>query len=65
MMKNEERFGNALIFAFILVTLVFASLGCASATPPDEAWNETYEGGGEDAAWEVQQTSDGGSCVFG
>ncbi len=66
-MKSGKRFGKALIFAFIFVTLVFASLECASArgTPPDEAWNKTYEGGGLDVAWAVQQTSDGGYILTG
>ena len=67
MMKSGKRFGKVLIFAFMFVALVFASAGCANAsgTPPDEAWNETYRGGGVDAAWTVQQTSDGGFILAG
>lgn len=62
---NSEKKGVVTLFAYIVMTLVFLSAGCASATPPEEAWSKTFSGSGEDAAWSVQQTSDGGYILAG
>ena len=64
-MMNSEKKRVVTLFAYIVMTLVFLSAGCATATPPEEAWSKTFSGSGEDAAWSVQQTSDGGYILAG
>ena len=53
-----------LLHIFLLILLSFASVGCASGTPPEEEWNKTYSR----AYFNVQavrQTNDGGYIIAG
>ncbi|MFZ2070996.1 MAG: hypothetical protein WAV32_05280 [Halobacteriota archaeon] len=68
MTRSEESvdIGWALIFAVMVVTLIFVSAGWASGTKaPEEAWTKTYSGTIDDQAYSVQQTSDGGFILIG
>ena len=47
-----------LIFAVMLIVLVLAGTGYASASPPDEEWNRTYEMSGITSVESFQQTAD-------
>ena len=49
-----------LIFAVMLIVLVLAGTGCASASPPAEEWNRTYEMSGITSVESFQQTADTG-----
>ncbi len=65
-MKSERRkFGIVLLFAVIFITLAFVSLGCASGTPPEETWNNTFRGYGAERAFSAQQTSNSGYILAG
>jgi len=68
-MKSESRVkkGEILLFVFVFVSVASIGVSCASGgtLPPEEAWNKAFRGGGEDAAWSVQQTSDGGYILAG
>jgi hypothetical protein len=58
-------FGKALIFVVLFTVLAFVSVGSATETPPDEAWNKTFGGTHFDKAYAVQQTADGGYILVG
>ena len=49
-----------LILAVMLIVLVLAGTGYASASPPAEEWNRTYEVGGLTSVESFQQTADSG-----
>ena len=51
---------NILIFAVLLIVMVLAAGGNASASPPDEEWNRTYEMSGITSVNSFQQTADAG-----
>ena len=38
---------------------------CFSGDPPEEEWNKTYGGAGEDWCYDAQQTNDGGYILVG
>jgi hypothetical protein len=54
-----------LIFAVMLIVLVLAGTGYASASPPDEEWNRTYEMSGITSVESFQQTADTGYIIAG
>jgi PKD repeat protein len=54
-----------LIFAVMLIVLVLAGTGYASASPPDEEWNRTYEISGVTSVESFQQTADSGYIIAG
>ncbi len=51
---------NILIFAVLLIVLVLAAGGNASASPPSEEWNRTYEVNDITSVESFQQTADAG-----
>jgi hypothetical protein len=51
---------NILIFAVMLTVLVLTGTGYASASPPSEEWNRTYEVSGITSIESFQQTADAG-----
>ena len=54
-----------LIFAVMLIVLVLAGTGYASASPPAEEWNRTYEMSGITSVESFQQTADSGYIIAG
>jgi PKD repeat protein len=54
-----------LIFAVMLIVMVLAGTGYASASPPDEEWNRTYEMSGITSVESFQQTADSGYIIAG
>ena len=54
-----------LIFAVMLIVLVLAGTEYASASPPDEEWNRTYEVNGITSVESFQQTADAGYIIAG
>jgi len=56
---------NILIFAFMLTVLLFSVGGNASASPPAEEWNRTYEVSGITSVESFQQTADSGYIIAG
>ena len=54
-----------LIFAVMLIVLVLAGTGYASASPPAEEWNRTYEVSGITSVENFQQTADSGYIIAG
>jgi len=52
-----------LIFAIMLTVLVLTGTGYASASPPAEEWNRTYEG--ITSVESFQQTADSGYIIAG
>ncbi|MDY6864929.1 MAG: hypothetical protein SVY15_03015 [Halobacteriota archaeon] len=63
--KKNSFISHALALG-IIVTVVFLLLaGASTAEAPSEEWNRTYGGGGDDYAYSVQQTKDGGYILAG
>ncbi|MCD4841015.1 MAG: PKD domain-containing protein [Methanosarcinales archaeon] len=54
-----------LIFAVMLTVMVLAGTGYASASPPAEEWNLTYEVSGITSVESFQQTADSGYIIAG
>ncbi|MCD4842403.1 MAG: PKD domain-containing protein [Methanosarcinales archaeon] len=54
-----------LIFAVMLTVLEFTSTGYASASPPAEEWNRTYEMSDITSVGSFQQTADSGYIIAG
>ena len=54
-----------LIFAVMLTVLVLIGTGYASASPPAEEWNRTYEMSGITSVESFQQTADDGYILSG
>ena len=54
-----------LIFAVMLTVLVLTGTGYASASPPAEEWNRTYEMSGITSVESFQQTADSGYIIAG
>jgi hypothetical protein len=57
--------GIILIFAVMLSVLVLTGTGYASASPPAEEWNRTYEMSGITSVESIQQTADSGYILAG
>jgi len=54
-----------LISAIMLAVLVLAGIGYASASPPVEEWNRTYELSGITSVKSFQHTEDSGYIIAG
>jgi hypothetical protein len=54
-----------LLFAIMLIVLILAGTGYASASPPAEEWNRTYEVSGITSVENFQQTADSGYIIAG
>ena len=54
-----------MIFAVMLIVLVLTGTGYASASPPAEEWNRTYEMRGITSVESFQQTADTGYIIAG
>lgn len=62
MVKNVE-YRTFQIFLYLVLFLQV--LNVAAAEGPAEQWNRSFGGNGEDSAWCIQQTSEGGYIVAG
>lgn len=62
MVKNVE-YRTFQIFLYLVLFLQV--LNVAAAEEPAEQWNRSFGGNGEDSAWCIQQTSEGGYIVAG
>ncbi|MDY0130893.1 MAG: hypothetical protein RBR63_12050, partial [Methanosarcina vacuolata] len=51
------------IFLFLVLFLQVSNV--AAVEEPLEQWNRSFGGNGEDSAWCIQQTSEGGYIVAG
>lgn len=56
---------SILILSVLSIALVLAGNGCAAAAPPREVWNKTYGETGDEWAYLVIQTVDGGYFTAG
>jgi PKD repeat protein len=56
---------SILILSVLSIALVLACTGCAASAPPQEVWNKTYKGNGDEWAYFVLQTADGGYFIAG
>ena len=54
-----------LILSVLSIALILAGNGCAAAAPPQEVWNKTYGETGDEWAYLVMQTADGGYFTAG
>ncbi|AKB43899.1 hypothetical protein MSKOL_1559 [Methanosarcina sp. Kolksee] len=62
MIKNVEY----IIFQIFLFLVLFLQVSnVAAVEEPAEQWNRSFGGNGEDSAWCIQQTSEGGYIVAG
>jgi hypothetical protein len=58
--------GRALLVAASLAAFIlFVSAAACAATSPGVEWEKTYDVGGNDHGWSMQQTSDGGFVMAG
>ena len=53
-----------IVLAVFVFSLLASTVG-AQVTPPEVEWEHTYGGAGDDRAWSVQQTTDGGYIIAG